>query len=499
MLYVLNTIALVTLAVREVCRPIRALTWIAIGLLLPILGFILYWALSRPLPIRRQTMRPANHRHPLPSGSRVATTLASAMERMTGASPVPGAVQILTDGMQTYDTLMGALRRARRTIDIEYYIYRNDNVGKAITDILIARAKAGVRVRFLRDGWGSRSFPQPQIARMESVGIECRTFFPLRFPWVSSTLNHRDHCKIVVVDSEDAFVGGINVGDEYTGHKPGVGPWRDTHLRVTGDSVPQVQGVFAMNWGISKSATLKGVTRSSEAAKRPAVRPQKQWSKKTTRSGLRLVGDWFGEWGEELGITEDARAFAQAPADIENVYLQTIESGPDRPAQSMRNLFFLSLTQATRCVDITTPYFLPDADITVGLKTAVAKGVAIRLLVPRHPDSKIIGLASQTYYKELLEAGIQIHLHDKGILHAKVMTLDGDVSIVGAANYDLRSFRLNYEVGTVMYSQEVTQHLTQQFEQDLLNASRLMIEDLFQKPVWTHALEHGARLLAPLL
>jgi phosphatidylserine/phosphatidylglycerophosphate/cardiolipin synthase-like enzyme len=187
--------------------------------------------------------------------------------------------------------------------------------------------------------------------------------------------------------------------------------------------------------------------------------------------------------------------------ELQKAYVQTLEGNPGIPTQVIRQAYFICLTQATQTIDITTPYFVPDADIIMAIKTAVARGVRVRLLVPRQMDftTVIVGAASRTYYGELLEAGVHIYLYNKGVLHAKLMIIDGEIAEVGAANYDMRSFRLDYEVCEVLYSADVARQLTEQFERDLTDSVPLRIEDLRQRSRSQRILEQGARLLSPLL
>ncbi|MED1675613.1 phospholipase D-like domain-containing protein, partial [Bacillus subtilis] len=165
----------------------------------------------------------------------------------------------------------------------------------------------------------------------------------------------------------------------------------------------------------------------------------------------------------------------------------------------IRQAYFICITQATKTIDLTTPYFVPETDIIMALKTAVTRGVRVRLLVPRHNNQKIVGLASRTYYGELIEAGVQIYQYDKGMIHAKVLTIDEEIAAVGSANYDMRSFRLNYEVCQVVYSADVARELTEQFERDLTDSVPLRIEDLVQRSLTERIVEQGARVLSPLL
>jgi cardiolipin synthase A/B len=289
----------------------------------------------------------------------------------------------------------------------------------------------------------------------------------------------------VVIDAHIGFVGGINVGDEYTGRKPGVGPWRDTHVQLLGDTaVQELQSIFDMNWAIATPDGGQNLKHVSERSRSIVQRIVQRGPS---------APSYAGEWAEEL---TDKSAYSD---DWMQGYVQAVESGPDRRIQAIRNLFFTCLTQANTSVDITTPYFVPDTDVLTAIKTAVLKGVTVRLLVPERPDHKAVGLASRTFYKDLLDAGVQVHFYTGGILHAKVMVVDDEVSILGAANYDLRSFRTNYEVCQVLYSPEVASELRRQFERDLQRSFPLTTEWLQQPSPWQHGAQRLARLFAPLL
>jgi cardiolipin synthase len=489
-LYLLNTVFMLIVAIREVRKPAKALNWLAIGLVLPVIGFGFYLITSNPVRIRRERLTsPHNKSDTLPdSFSRSASVIAHALRHLTVHGLRTGQVQVLTNGIETYEKLIESVRNAQRTIDLEYYIYRNDHIGRRITDLLIERARAGVQIRFIRDGWGSRKFPRPQIIQMMDAGIECRTIFPLRIPRFMSTLMNRDHCKIVVIDGKEAFTGGINVGDEYTGLKPNVGFWRDTHLRIVGEVEVDLQAIFHAHWKIATPERKNTKTKDTHIAQN-IVPP-----------GRAALSGWSAEWGAELS-TLDGTGVDTVPSikELQKAYVQTLEGNPGIPTQVIREAYFICLTQASQTIDITTPYFVPDADIIMAIKTAVARGVRVRLLVPRKVVPKIVGPASRTYYGELLEAGVEIYLYNKGILHAKVMIIDGEIAEVGAANYDMRSFRLNYELCEIVYSADVARELTEQFERDLTDSVPLSIEDLLQRSLSQRIIDQGARLFSPLL
>jgi cardiolipin synthase len=503
-LYLLNTVFMLIIAIREVRRPAKALNWLTVGLILPIIGFGLYIITSNPLRISRKRLNFLHNKSDkLPDSlSRSASVIAHALRHLTVKGLRAGRVQMLTNGITTYGKLIESIQNAQRTIDLEYYIYRDDNIGRRITDMLIERASAGVKIRFVRDGWGSRKFPKSEIIRMMIAGIECRTIFPLRFPWIMATLTYRDHCKIVLIDGEEAYTGGINVGDEYTGLKPNVGFWRDTHMRIVGEASLDLQTIFDVHWNIAAPEKIKSRPSKSTSTKdirKPYLNLDHKLKSKAQSDRPALSG-WMAEFGSELG-TMEGTDIDTAPdiKGLQEAYVQTFEGNPGIPTQVIREVYFICLTQATNTIDITNPYFVPDADIIMALKTAVARGVRVRLLVPRYVVPKIVGPASRTYYGELLEAGVLIYLYNKGMLHAKLMTIDGEIAEVGSSNYDIRSYRLNYEVCEVLYSIELARELTDQFERDLTDSIPLHIEDLLQRSPSQRILDQAARLFSPLL
>ncbi|WP_085520953.1 phospholipase D-like domain-containing protein [Tuberibacillus sp. Marseille-P3662] len=491
-LYLFNALFMLIIMIREVRRPAKALNWLAISLILPVIGFGLYLSTTNPVHIRRERLTSPRSEDTLPdSFGRSASVVAHALRHLTVHGIRKGRVEVLINGSETYEKLLESLRKAKKTIDLEYYIYRDDPIGKRITELLIDRADAGVQVRFMRDGWGSREFPRRQIIRMRDAGIKCRTIFPLRFPWFLSNWNYRDHCKIVTIDGKEAFTGGINVGYEYTGLKSNVGFWRDTHLRIEGKASDDLQTIFDVHWKIASPEWVK--TKS-----RPNTKTDHTRSRKTAPSDRQALSESLTEWGTELGGIDDLET-SRSTESFHKVHIQTIEGNPGIPTPVIREMYFICLTQATQTVDITTPYFVPDEDILMAIKTAVARGVRVRLLVPRHVNQKVVGPASRTYYGELLEAGVYIYQYDKGMLHAKQMIIDGEIAEIGAANWDMRSFRLNYEVCEIIYSTDVARDLTEQFEQDLADSVQFRMEYLLERSLPQRLIEQGARLLSPLL
>ncbi|MFB4165505.1 phospholipase D-like domain-containing protein [Alteribacillus sp. JSM 102045] len=490
-LFLFNALFMLIIAIREVRRPAKALNWLAISLILPIIGFVFYLSSTNPVGIRSKNLTSSNKEpDQLPdSFSRSASVISQALSHLSVHGLRTSKVQPLINGMETYEKLIESLQSAQNTIDLEYFIYRDDQVGRRITNELVERAKAGVRVRFIRDGLGSSKFPRHQITRMTEAGIKCRTIFPLRFPWILSNWNYRDHCKIVTIDGEKAFTGGINVGYEYTGLKPDVGYWRDTHLYIDGEASADLQKIFEVHWQLALPERIKA---------RNGRKTEQTHSKNHSSSNMKALSHLSTEWSAELGDTNDIHT-TQSTDSLNKAYIQTLEGNPGIPTPVIREAYFICLSQASRSIDITTPYFIPDEDILMALKTAVARGVRVRLLVPLNVDKKIVEAASRTYFGELLEAGVKIYQYNKGMLHAKQMTIDGEIAEIGAANWDLRSFRLSYETCEFIYSSDVAEDLTKQFERDLNDSVPLRIEDLTRRSLSQRVMEQGARLFSPLL
>jgi cardiolipin synthase A/B len=501
-LYIINSLFMLIVAIREVRRPAKALIGLVICLVFPLIGFLFYLCMTNPIPLRQKRLTSTqNDSEALPDSFRYSSLLIARSLRHLAVNGLrTGKVQILTNGIETYQTLMDSIKKAQKSIDLEYYIYRDDQVGRCMTDLLIERASAGVRVRFVRDGWGSRKFPKSQISRMMQAGIECRSSFPLRFPWVMSYWSYRNHCKIVVIDGEEAFTGGINVGDEYTGLKPNVGFWRDTHIRITGKPANDLQAVFDAHWNIAApETTWAGRNIQPEDTGTPVL-VRNQRLKPENRPGNTPSPSWLTEWSDEpIALNETNVDTLSGTKSVQNAYIQTFEGNPGVPTPIIREVYFTCLSHAIQSIDITNPYFVPDADIVMAIKAAVARSVRVRLLVPRHVVPIIVGAASRTYFGELLEAGVHIYLYNKGVLHAKLMIIDGEIAEVGSSNFDLRSYRLNYEVCEVVYSSEIARELAEQFERDLADSIPLRMEDLLRRTQLQRILDQTARLLAPMI
>jgi len=328
-------------------------------------------------------------------------------------------VDVLEGGAAAYAAIGEAIDAAEHHVHAEYYLIRPDSTGRWFFDKLIQAARRGVDVRLLCDGWGCLSLPRSWIKQLRTNGVQVTFFFP-----VSSMLlrpvSLRNHRKIVVVDGSVAFTGGVNIGDEYLGQLPSVGAWRDMHLRIHGPAASSMQSVFLRDWYFSSHE-----------------RPEGEW--------------FFPSFREPMG---------DADASI-------LTSGPDTDSEAIHRVFFGAIVGATKRVFITTPYFVPDRALVVALQMAALQGVEVRIILPSRSNHFITLHAGRSYYEELIEAGVHIHEYVPGMIHAKMMVVDSVLSLVGSANMDLRSFRLNFEVHALVRNPFTAQALEQSFAADL--------------------------------
>lgn len=381
----------------------------------------------------------------------------SAMLLHTIESPLTSgnAVDLLVNGEQKFPALMEALRQAKHHIHIEYYIYDDDNIGRELGDMLIEKAKEGVIVRFIYDHFGSHHIHRGLARRLRENGVQAYPFHRITFLAMANRLNYRNHRKIVIIDGKTGFVGGINVSDKYINHGEGNTFWRDTHLRIEGLGVRQLQYTFLCDWNFTAKTTLE------------------------------IDPVYFPEHKVE-----------EPP---HNKIVQIATSGPDSVRPNILYSMIQAIYQAEEEILITTPYYIPGEGIQDALIIAAMGGVRVKLLVPSQSDSYFVNLASQSYFQDLLAGGVAIYQYTKGFVHAKTMVVDRKISIVGTANMDQRSFDLNFEVNALVYDEVVSEQLAQLFAGDIQHADRIDPVVWNSKRTYRKLLEKTARLVSPML
>jgi cardiolipin synthase len=444
------------------------LAWILVIALLPYLGAALFFLVGRTR-IKRRTKRRRKAREiflrslrSLVSQERprelparlpeVAERLAALSTVITDYPPVYGnSVELFIDANKAYDSMLAAIASAKHHVFMMSYIFRDDRAGHRFRDLLIAKAKQGVRVHLLVDGIGSQQLSSRFTRPLEEASGQYKVFMPvwrLRPSWRPNLRNHR---KILVVDSRIGFAGGLNIGEEYQGRKAHFAPWRDTHLKLEGPAVRRLQEIFIEDWLFASSEDL-----TSQQIFKPCP-----------------------TCGEQL--------------------VQVIDSGPDHQHETIHAVFFTALTSANSRVYITTPYFVPGPALLMALKTAAWRGVDVRLLVPGKSDMRLVQWAGRSFYKELIETGVRIYEHRPGILHAKTMVVDGLWSTVGSANMDQRSFHLNFEINVSVIGKVFADRMERIFKEDIARAHKISIQELDNKKKTARMIESICRILSPVL
>ncbi len=359
------------------------------------------------------------------------------------------SVKSYFDGNDKYRDLVNDIRSAREFIHMEYYILRPDNLGRTIVSELAKKAAEGVEVRLMYDGMGNRLLTGRFFKELTASGGEVKAFMP---PFIVR-LNYRDHRKITVIDGKIGYVGGLNIGDEYLGRVKRYGKWRDTHLRIEGDAVDQLQ--------------------------------------------LRFVMDWNFISQNKVELSE--RYFARAAKRFGNVKMQIVSSGPDTMQQNIRNGYFKMMNEAERNIYIETPYFVPDDGIFSALKVAALSGIDVRIMIPANPDHPFVYWASMSYLGELLKVGVRCYQYNDGFIHSKTVYVDGYVTSVGTANMDIRSFALNFETNAFIYDSNITAEHEKQYLRDIEKCTEITQEWYNKRSVWFRTKEAISRLISPML
>ncbi len=362
-------------------------------------------------------------------------------------------VKLLINGEEKFPELMKVLRDAKHHIHMEYYIYEQDEIGSAIIELLIQKAREGVEVRFIYDDFGSPSIKKKIERRMREAGVQVYPFHKVHFYLLANRLNYRNHRKIIVVDGQTAFVGGINVSDKYINNKSGQLFWRDSHLRIDGPGVYYLQYLFITDWNFCCPQQLKP---------------------------------------EELH-------FVPNKVIKEDTYVQVAASGPDSFQPSILFSILQAIYLAKEEILITTPYFIPGDSIIEAMRIAALSGISVKLLVPGICDSRIVNAASKSNYNDLLQAGVEIYLYQRGFVHAKTLVADGKLSIVGTANMDHRSFELNFEVNAIVYDRPFAEQMRQVFFNDLKDSEKIDAECWYKRPAYEQFPEKIARLFSPIM
>ncbi|HYP69602.1 MAG TPA: cardiolipin synthase [Variovorax sp.] len=446
--------------------PVSTLSWILSLALLPILGFFIYYFLG-PQRLVKQRLKRLRSRASAHATADLAL-LREAQERAppslrqlgalgtaTCGLPVSSAteVELLSGGARTYDAIFEAIRQAKHHVHLEYYIYEPDNIGTQLRDLLIERARDGVAVRLLIDALGSKRIGRKFMAPMKEAGIEVALFHDTRIGRrLRPVTNYRTHRKIVVCDGRVGFTGGVNITDEED-KRTRPDAYHDVHVRLQGSVVRWLQTTFLEDWTYATGDVPRDID-----ADLPHLLPS---------------------------------------VDAGDIPVQIITSGPDTQLEAIHRMHVAAINASTRRAWLTTPYFVPGEPAMMALTSAALRGVDVRLLVPRRSDSLIVSAAARSYFEELMAAGVKVWEYKERMLHSKTLVVDDNCAMIGTANFDNRSFRLNFEVCAVVYGPELTKPLAAQFETDLHSSSG--VRGLRKQSFLRRLGDSSARLFSPLL
>ncbi len=362
-------------------------------------------------------------------------------------------INIFTTGKGKFDSLFEDIKKAEKEVNIQYYIIQPDHLGKQLRDLLVQKAKEGVKIRLLFDAIGSKKISPSFFQEIIKNDGEVEVFFPSFLRLINFRINNRNHRKLCIIDGTIAYIGGFNVGDEYLGMKKKFGYWRDTHLRIMGNAVNHIQARFILDWVYSSKDEL--VT------------------------------------GKEFSFTR-VKHNGNSPVQI-------VSSGPNSKTEHLKNMYVRLIMSAKKSIYIQTPYFIPDTSFMDACKMALLSGVDLRIMIPNKPDHPFVYWATWAFAGELLSYGAKIYLYEKGFLHAKTIVVDQKASSVGTTNIDNRSFKLNFEVNATIYDETISGKLAHIFNEDMKNCSQLTRERYSERPLRIKFKEAISRLVSPIL
>lgn len=460
--YLITAIGVIIVIISENRNPIKTITWIMVLIFLPIFGLIIYaffgqdytkrrtiskrmYSKIKTRPLAELYSSESDH-YPLQH-----VKLINLLHNSNQAPLLYGSsVEIFVAGRDKFDAMFRDIDNAKQHIHIEYYVWDDDIVGNQLKDLLIRKSTEGVKVRVIVDAVGSWKVKNRFYEQMRSAGIEVEEFMKVKFPMFTYHVNYRNHRKIVVIDGKIGYIGGMNIADRYI-NGTSWGNWRDTHIRIEGKGVQGLQSVFLIDWFMVSKSLITA---------RKYFPPLKNY-------------------GDNLS--------------------QIVTSGPYSQAREIMQGFMQAIFNATSCVYVQTPYFIPPDGLFEALISASIRGVDVRLMVSRKSDTVLVQLASRSYFKRLMLAGVKVYFYEPGFLHSKLTVIDDSLTMIGSANFDVRSFEQNLEVVAFVYNESTAKQAKDIFVEDQKNSTEIVLREWMKRPVWMRFKESFVRLFTPLL
>jgi len=469
--YLLTAVFLCFMIIFENRSPIKTLSWVLVVLLVPVVGIFLYFMFGQYY--RKKKIFSRKGLTDAAYLSKAALLQVDSLNEKLGEQSglvrskehlirlmlnnekavltESNHVELLINGSVAFPAMMQAIRGASDFVHLEFYRFDIDETGNSFRYALMEKAREGVEVRIIVDDVGSWSFKSRYIKEMQSAGVKIYSFMPVRFPWITNKLNYRNHRKILVVDGKVGFMGGLNIADKYMHGLADLGPWRDTHIAVTGEAVAAINAVFLTDWYFVSGDVLTGIPKYFRQEK----------------------------------VKNDC-------------WIQIASSGPDSDWATIMQVYFSAIATARKCIYISTPYFSPNESILTALKTAALSGVDVRLIMPGKSDSVIGNWNSKSYIEELLEAGVRIYLYNSGFNHSKYILVDGVFASIGSVNVDMRSFDLNFEITALVYNEDFAEMLNKSFIEDIRNSYEVILDLWEGRTRMERYKESLARIFGPL-
>lgn len=461
-LYLLTVVSIVLVVISENRNPIKTVAWIMAVVFLPFVGIIWYAFFGQDTTKRyviSKRMYSKLKKRPLDemetpvevSYPEEQVNLVKLLQNMD-YTPLLGGndVKLFTSGKDKFGHLFADIERAKKHIHIEYYVLEDDELGKKLQQTLIRKAEEGVEIRIIYDSFGSRKTKKKYFEDFRKAGIEAEPFLKLSLPSLTARLNYRTHRKIIVIDGQIGYLGGMNIADRYL-HGFSWGPWRDTHARIEGKGVQGLQSVFLIDWYFVSQTLI------------------------TSRNYFPMLEN-FGECA-----------------------MQIVNSGPLSEENEISHGIMQAIYGAKKSIFLQTPYFLPPDAMIDALQAAAIRGVDVRIMISKRSDVALVQAASGSFIKDMLRTGVKVYQYEKGFLHSKMMLFDDSLTLIGSANFDTRSFEQNFEVEAFIYDDELAAVANDIFVEDQRYAEALSLKEWSKRPRVKRFVESLMRLFAPLL
>lgn len=462
LLYILTAIGVVIVVVSENRNPLKTIAWVLVLLLLPLVGLIFYYFFGEDHRKQRLISRKMHKKINRKTLERI-----ELLETLNPPTEYKGLINLLnklqdtplyggnkitfyTNGADKFDALFEEIRKAKKYIHLQYYIFMDDVIGNKVKNLLIEKAKEGLEVRVLYDDVGSWTAKRKFYKEMAKEGIQVTPFLKVTFPLLTSRVNYRNHRKVVVIDGEVGFMGGMNIADRYINGVNG-GVWRDSHFKLEGKAVHALQTSFIIDWYASRSEFLVA---------------NKYFPSLTSKGDNQI---------------------------------QIATSGPVGEFKEIHQGIFHAITNAKDYIYIQTPYLIPTDAIMLAIQTAAMSGVDVRIMIPKKSDTTFVNIASQSFIKNFLDTKVKVYFFTEGFIHSKMIIIDDMLTITGSANMDVRSFEHNFEIDAFIYNKDTALTAKNIFLEDMELSESVDPEVWDKRPRYRQFLESILRLFTPLL